>query len=95
MSKNRADVRKRERARRVWGEMGKRQLRMLRLRQPTRRQICAAIQMQIDALRDNFTDLFGPTKGQITNTKIRDEIECLEWGKILVQWPRRGKGGPR
>jgi hypothetical protein len=51
----------------------------------SRRQICAAIQMQIDTLRDSFTDRIGPTKGQITNSKIRDEIGCLECAIQLVR----------
>lgn len=57
---------------------------------PGRRKICAAIQMQIDTLRDSFTDRFGPTKGQIRDVKIRDEIECLKAAKQLVSLVKGG-----
>jgi len=55
----------------------------------SKKKIAAAIQMQIDTLRNSFTDRIGPRTGQITNRKIADEIECLKAAKQLVEGVRR------
>lgn len=57
---------------------------------PTKPEILAAIQMQIDTLRDSFTDRIGPTKGRITNHGIVLEIRCLEAAKKIVNRAQRG-----
>jgi hypothetical protein len=36
------------------------------------------IQDTIDILRDSFMDRFGPTKGQVTEPDVVEEIRCLE-----------------
>jgi hypothetical protein len=36
------------------------------------------IQDTIDILRDSFMDRFGPTKGQVTEPDVAEEIRCLK-----------------
>ena len=36
------------------------------------------IQDTIDILRDSFVDRFGPTKGQVTEPVVVEELRCLE-----------------
>lgn len=47
-------------------------------------QILAAIDTQIAGLVDSFTDRIGPTKGKISNEKIRLEVVCLRAARQIV-----------